>query len=112
MAVASPPPLHQTRCFNHLQREAVARCPGCQKFYCRECVTEHDGRLLCRACVGRAAEETGARSAAWRSLGTGVLRIAAGLLLLYAVFSSVGRVLQTLPNQFHEVREAPWEEGP
>ena len=41
---------HQ-RCFNHALREAAARCPGCGNFFCRECVTEHDDRVLCAACL-------------------------------------------------------------
>src|SRR5580658_7631208 len=33
------------RCFNHDLREAVAQCPSCKRFFCRECVTEHaDGK--------------------------------------------------------------------
>ena len=39
------------RCRNHAEREAVARCPGCGHHFCRECVTEHDDRILCAACL-------------------------------------------------------------
>jgi hypothetical protein len=39
------------RCSNHAARTAACRCPACHFFYCRECVTEHDGRMLCAACV-------------------------------------------------------------
>ncbi len=45
------------RCFNHAGREAAARCPGCRRFYCRECVTEHDGRVLCAECLRRRAHD-------------------------------------------------------
>ena len=49
-------PLARERCWNHAAREAVCRCPGCARFFCRECVTEHDARLLCASCVaGQAA---------------------------------------------------------
>ena len=41
---------HQ-RCFNHAGREAVARCPECGQFFCRECITEHEDRVLCSACL-------------------------------------------------------------
>ena len=41
---------HQ-RCFNHATREAVARCPECHHFFCRECITEHDDRVLCTGCL-------------------------------------------------------------
>ena len=38
-------------CFQHPDREAVVRCPSCRKYYCRECVTEHDDRMLCSNCL-------------------------------------------------------------
>jgi hypothetical protein len=41
----------EQRCRNHAVRTAAGRCPGCHFFYCRECITEHDGRMLCAACV-------------------------------------------------------------
>ena len=41
----------QQRCWNHESREAVCRCPECGRSYCRECVTEHESRLLCSACL-------------------------------------------------------------
>ena len=47
--------LAQQRCRNHLERSAAGRCPTCSFFYCRECITEHAGRLLCAACVQKAA---------------------------------------------------------
>ena len=52
----TPPPLvnlSQQRCFNHTSREAVARCPECGRFFCRECITEHDDRVLCAVCLGK-----------------------------------------------------------
>ncbi len=39
------------RCWHHPTREAVVRCPGCSRFYCRECVVEHLGRMMCSDCV-------------------------------------------------------------
>jgi len=43
---------HQ-RCFNHVQREAVARCPQCRGYFCRECITEHDDRVICAGCLSK-----------------------------------------------------------
>ena len=42
--------VHQ-RCFNHMLREAVACCPECRRYFCRECVTEHEDKVLCAAYV-------------------------------------------------------------
>ena len=39
--------IQQTRCLLHPVREAVARCKGCEEYFCRECVGEHDGEMLC-----------------------------------------------------------------
>jgi hypothetical protein len=41
------------RCWTHDSREAVCRCPECGRSFCRECVTEHQSRLLCAACLAR-----------------------------------------------------------
>lgn len=49
-----PALIHQ-RCFNHATREAVARCPECSQFFCRECITEHDDRVICSACLKKLA---------------------------------------------------------
>ena len=43
------------RCFNHAAREAVARCPACGHYFCRECITEHDDRVICAACLRKLA---------------------------------------------------------
>lgn len=43
--------LAHERCLNHETREAVCRCPECKNFFCRECVGEHDARLLCAICL-------------------------------------------------------------
>lgn len=76
----------QQRCWNHEAREAVCRCPACGRSFCRECVTEHERRLLCAAClrlsgVSRAA----AGRQAWRSLLPGGMLLA-GLLLSWIFF--------------------------
>ena len=34
------------RCLNHSLREAAVQCPSCKRFFCRECITEHDDRVL------------------------------------------------------------------
>ena len=46
-----PAGLAQQLCWNHPGRGAVCRCPACQRSFCRECVSEHDARLLCAACI-------------------------------------------------------------
>lgn len=44
------------RCQQHPGQAAAARCPSCQQSFCRECVTEHDGRMLCLACFAKRSQ--------------------------------------------------------
>ncbi|MCC5843346.1 MAG: rhomboid family protein [Verrucomicrobia bacterium] len=48
-----PPPetVSRARCRNHADREAVARCPECGHTFCRECIVEHEGRMICKECL-------------------------------------------------------------
>jgi hypothetical protein len=59
--------IHQ-RCWNHASREAVCRCPACGRYFCRECVTEHESRLLCAACLRASARTAPRRRARFRAL--------------------------------------------
>jgi hypothetical protein len=47
--------LIRERCWHHPDREAAGRCTGCARFFCRECITEHDDRFICATCLERAA---------------------------------------------------------
>jgi hypothetical protein len=95
------PDLSQQRCLNHPAREAAARCLECGRFFCRECVTEHGGRLMCTPCLGRAA-----RGPLLRRRGmVGALRVAqflTGLLALWFFFYCLGQALLSIPSAFHE----------
>ncbi len=101
--------LTEQRCFNHLSREAVARCPECRRHFCRECVTEHEDRVLCSACL--AALHT-PRTGKKRRRGTGVLLVngAISFLLIWLVFYSLGQLLLLLPSSFHD--GTLWRDAP
>ena len=91
---------HQ-RCFNHAGREAVARCPQCGRFFCRECVTEHEDRVICAVCLRR----QGRPQLTKRGWFVGVLRAGEVLLAVFAAwlfFRLVGGGLLLLPSSFHE----------
>ena len=112
-APSSTLPLTRQRCWNHAEREAAARCPSCARFYCRECVTEHAGRMVCAACLraelaagqgrlrpgdGRARRALLATAAgAWRAA-----RVGAGVLTAWFFFHLVAQWLVSLPEKFHE----------
>ena len=100
--------LSQQRCVLHPDREAVARCPECGRFFCRECVTEHDGRLLCAVCISHLAgarEEKPARALAVVALLRRVGKAAAltgSLLVLVTFYILVAVLLSAIPHRFHD----------
>lgn len=92
------------RCLNHPAREAVARCPECARFFCRECITEHEERVICAECLGRLAQAGAQPRRADRLplAGAGMLaQLAAGALLSWFCFYLLGRMLLALPSEFH-----------
>lgn len=89
------------RCFNHATREAVARCPECRGFYCRECVTEHDDRVICSACLKKLAQTPLLKRRAFTALLRG-LQAMLGLFVAWFFFYLIGAGLAALPNSFHE----------
>jgi hypothetical protein len=88
---------HQ-RCFNHALREAAARCPACGRFFCRECITEHEGRVLCALCLKGAENKPFVARMAWV---TRILQLAAGILLAWLFFFWFGLALLSLDSSFH-----------
>jgi hypothetical protein len=94
--------LVQQRCRNHAHREAVARCPECGRFFCRECISEHDDRILCTACLARLSAPVAARRS---GVLAGVWLLAQTLVAIAAIwffFFLVGRALIAIPSDFHE----------
>lgn len=92
--------LHQ-RCFNHMLREAVARCPECHRYFCRECVTEHEDRVLCAACLGIQINADVTRLSRFGALAR-IAHFLLGGMLLWIFFYYLGQILLSLPSAFHE----------
>lgn len=92
--------LHQ-RCFNHSLREAAARCPECGRFFCRECVTEHDDRVICASCLRKLARPPFARRSGFLAVFRAA-QVLAGLCLVWLVFYFLGQTLVSMPDSFHE----------
>lgn len=89
------------RCLNHATREAVARCPECRQFFCRECITEHEDRVICAACLKKLTRGPLLKRPALANL-VRVLQCAMGLLLAWFFFHLLGEFLLELPSDFHE----------
>lgn len=95
-----PALIHQ-RCFNHATREAVARCPECSQFFCRECVTEHDDRVICSACLRKLAQTPSFKRPAFARLMQ-LAQCILGVVLAWFFFYLIGTPLASLPTSFHE----------
>jgi hypothetical protein len=93
--------LHQQRCLNHAVREAVARCPVCTQYFCRECITEHEDRVICAACLRKLTFKPEAKK---RNFGAvkRVLTAFCGFLLAWMMFYLGGRLLLSVPAEFHD----------
>jgi hypothetical protein len=89
------------RCLRHTDREAVARCPDCRNFFCRECITEHDDRVLCSKCLSKLInrEETG-QSVLRHPVQLALMGI--GLATAWWFFYIIGFFLSRAPASFHE----------
>ena len=85
--------LARARCTNHELRQASGVCPLCRRPFCKECLTEHDGRLTCASCLKRAASVVGARGA-WKKRLTATAMLAAALLGSWFFFYAAGSWLE------------------
>ncbi len=95
--------LAKSTCVIHPDRTAVARCPSCQRFFCGECVTEHDGRLVCAACLAESGRsQPGARSLLARIHPAPLLQFVFALLVVWLSLYFVARFLGGLPDTFHD----------
>ena len=91
---------HQ-RCWNHLEREAVARCPECTRSFCRECIVEHEDRILCASCLQRLLRAQPAQRARFTAL-LAVAGVMLGFFTAWLFFYFAGRILLTFPASFHD----------
>lgn len=94
--------LVQQRCRNHGQREAVARCPECKKFFCRECVTEHDGRVICQSCLSALLEVDDPKRSHAIAAILRAFAVFGGFMIGWWVFYLLGKALIAIPSEFHD----------
>ncbi len=78
----------------------MARCRSCGLACCRECVVEHEFRLVCADCLRREAERAGGRGGrvAWAAFGQWV--VAAGVV--WVIFYAVAAGWRRVPEVFHD----------
>ena len=88
----------EQRCSNHEMREAVSRCPVCRRSFCRECVTEHEERLVCAACLRAAARAPGVTPGKGRRAAEIAMTLA-GVLLAWAMFFGAAESVITITER-------------
>jgi len=93
--------ISRQRCFNHEYRDAAALCPECSRFFCRECVTEHHGRVLCSECIGQQLTTSAPGVNYLGRAAHGILILLGGLTAWYFFFYT-GQTLLALPDTFHD----------
>jgi len=86
--------LRHARCLFHPLREASARCPHCGGTFCRECVTDEEGKLACPPCLRRMARPPAPKP----SLMRGLRQILAGLTALVALVALIFGLLRWRVN--------------
>lgn len=95
------PSLQALRCQNHLEREAAALCSRCRTPRCRECVTEHEGQVLCRSCLARPETMPHKRAIVGPRLAQAAL-LSLSFVSLVLLFVLMGKLLLLIPRDFHE----------
>ncbi len=94
--------LAQQRCTNHAIREAVARCRECQGYICRECVTEHDDRIVCAACLKALVAPRARRRTVRLAPFLFAAQALCGVTLAWYAFYVVACILLSIPVAVHE----------
>jgi len=96
-------PIAKSICLIHPDRSAVARCPACREFFCSECITEHDGKLICAACLAKGSvQRRGPEKKRLVIHPAAVLQFLVALALCWALYYFAGRFLGGIPDEFHD----------
>jgi len=103
-------PFAQQRCFVHPGREAASLCLECRRSYCRECVVDHDGRLICAACLARMRAPV-IRGGRLLHQTFSAVGLAFTLLLCWIIFYMAGRLLMNAEPARHSFDESGQEQG-
>ncbi len=106
VSLSDPPknPKPALVCHHHPERDSVARCPSCGLVFCRECVVEHDGKILCASCMRNAVKSAQVPVRKKLNLGPWVLglKFVVALFFLWFCFFGVGRMLLKMPASYHD----------
>jgi hypothetical protein len=94
-------PVAEQRCLRHSAREAAARCPHCRYFFCRECITEHEDRVLCADCLAKMLRPSEKRGSVLAQIASALFGLC-GIATAWLFFYFVGELLARAPVSLHE----------
>ncbi len=97
--------LRHARCLFHPLREAAALCPHCGGTFCRECVTDEEGKLACPPCLRKLAAPDARHLSAFELL-RGIAAGLAAFACLTALFFGLLRWRVNTPEQHLNVNPA------
>jgi hypothetical protein len=89
-------------CVHHPVRPASARCPSCRQSFCRECVVEHEGRIICAGCLARILDAPDRHRKRLVVPIFPVVQAAVALIVLWWMFFLLAGVLRRVPADVHE----------
>jgi len=95
--------LAQATCNLHPKRAASARCPSCRLFFCSECITEHDGKLTCAACLRKPAQPSAVTVGKLDIFQImPIVHLLIAVLVCWFLFYFIAQVLMEIPDAFHD----------
>ena len=103
--------LRHARCLFHPLREAAALCPHCGGTFCRECVTDEEGKLACPPCLRRMARPPAAKPSLMRRFRQVLVGLAA-LAFLMSLFFAVLRWRANTPEGHLNFGPAAYSQPP
>jgi hypothetical protein len=99
--------IEKKHCYNHQEREPVAKCPECGNYFCWECITEFEYRVLCAECIKKKSvkktEKPGGVDVFFRLIFI-PLKVITGIIITWAVFFVLAQGLILIPDNFHSGR--------
>lgn len=94
--------LANIRCYFHSDREAVGRCPNCMHYYCRECISEYQSKVICAQCLRKLVNNDLKSDLSWLYLCWEIFCALAGVVLTWFLFYVLAGLLLKIPAEFHE----------